>query len=52
MNYRKKFLVSPGQKIQLGDVDPSFSDPEEEVGVAQDQEVARAHGRVAISAVR
>ncbi|MEP6763698.1 MAG: hypothetical protein ABJB66_05260 [Gemmatimonadaceae bacterium] len=29
MNYRKQFLVSPGQRIQLKDIDPSFADDEE-----------------------
>lgn len=30
MNYRKQFQVSPGQRIQLSEIDPSFSDEAED----------------------
>ncbi|MEP6778580.1 MAG: polyphosphate kinase 2 family protein [Gemmatimonadaceae bacterium] len=45
MNYRKQFLVSPGQRIHLKDIDPSFADDEENKKSAH-REIARLQKRM------
>ncbi|MEP6834380.1 MAG: polyphosphate kinase 2 family protein [Gemmatimonas sp.] len=45
MNYRKQFRVSPGQKIRLGDIDPSFTGADEKKESAH-QKLKKLHKRM------